>query len=201
MLMKGRGDCMTTREKQKLETKQKILSAITKLANVYGIENLKVRAICKEAEISIGTFYNYYDSIESILIDAIAHHQEITIQTLNALLMDENEIKNIESFLKHQVSTFRNVPYSLKKEVFRIFISHPEIKILEVNRTNYDLIYSMIERGQKKNQVSMDMQAEAMTRVVLKLLIGNCFVNCMRVENYDFSDQLVSEVMQIVRNK
>lgn len=190
---------MAVREKKKIETKRKILSAIGKLTEIHGIENLKVRDICKEADISIGTFYNYYDSIESILIDAIADHQDISVQRVNEMLTSEDEIENAKRLVKHFVGVYRNVPYSLKKEVFRIFIGHPEIKIMEVNRMNYDLINGIIQRGQDKQQISKIMDADSMTKLILKLIIGNCFVNCMRIENYDFSEQLVDEVMVILK--
>lgn len=190
---------MATREQQRLETKHKIINAISKLTAIHGIENLKVREICKEADISIGTFYNYYDSIESIIVDAISSYQETNIQTLKLLLNGDDEVRNIELFLRQQVSAFRNVPYSYKKEIFRVFIVHPEIKIVEVNRTNYDMINSMITRGQEKGQITLGMDADSMTKLILKVLIGNCFVNCMRPENYEFADQLVAEVMMIVK--
>lgn len=192
---------MATREQQRKETKHKIINAISKLTAIHGIENLKVREICKEADISIGTFYNYYDSIESIIVDAIASYQETNIQTLKLLLNNEDEIHNIELFLRQQVSAFRNVPYSYKKEIFRVFIVHPEIKIVEVNRTNYDMINAMIIRGQEKGQITTKMDADAMTKLILKVLIGNCFVNCMRPENYEFADQLVDEVMMIAKKR
>ena len=62
---------MNLREQQKIETKARIAKAVYDLSKIYGIENLKVREICKEADVSIGTFYNYYDTIQSIIIERI----------------------------------------------------------------------------------------------------------------------------------
>ena len=190
---------MNLREQQKIETKARIAKAVYDLSKIYGIENLKVREICKEADVSIGTFYNYYDTIQSIIIERIVEVDMERKSQLPSILIDDNEAVNMETYIRLQVENFRNVPTSLLKEVFRIFIFYPEVDVLKVNRTAFDIIYGMISRGQEKNQITKTMEANVMTKMILKLLIGNCFVNCMHNEIFDFSQTLVDEVNEIIR--
>lgn len=192
---------MNSRELQKQETKLRITEAVRKLSCIYGMENLKVRAICKEADISIGTFYNYYDSIESILVERIVESDRMMKKNIQGLLTNDDEIANIETYIRQQITDFRKVPSSLLKGIFHIFIYRPNFDILEVNRSAFDLMYGMISRGQEKGQIRKTMETSAMTKMILKLIIGNCFVNCMHSENYDFSDTLVDEVKEILRIK
>ena len=192
---------MNLREQQKIETKGRITKAVYELSKIYGIENLKVREICKEADVSIGTFYNYYDTIQSIIIERIVEIDVERKSELANILTDENELVNMEKYIRLQVEDVRRVPPSLLKEVFRIFIFYPEADVLKVNRTAFDIIHGMISRGQEKGQITKSMEAAPMTKLILKLLIGNCFVNCMHPEIFDFSQTLVDEVNGIIRIK
>ena len=193
--------CVNLREQQKIETKARIAKAVYDLSKIYGIENLKVREICKEADISIGTFYNYYDTIQSLIIERIVDVDVQRKSELANLLTDENEVVNMERYIRKQVEDFRSVPTSLLKEVFRIFIFYPEADVLKVNRTAFDIIHGMVSRGQEKGQITKTMEASKMTKLILKLIIGNCFVNCMHPEIFDFSQMLVDEVNEIIRIK
>lgn len=190
---------MNIREQQKIDTKARIVAAVEKLSEIYGIENLKVREICKEATVSIGTFYNYYDSIESLIIDRIVSNDAELKERLQGKMTDENELVNMETYIRFQVGCFRKLPTSLLKEVFRIFIYHPDMEILEVNRTAFDIIYGVIERGKEKGQINNKLETATMTKIVLKLIIGNCFMNCMHSENYDFTQTLVDEAIGVLK--
>ncbi len=190
---------MNQREKQKLETKERIATAVSSLSKVYGIENLKVRDICKAADISIGTFYNYYDTVESIVKDMVIENDATTKTKILEVIKDEDELKNLETMIRFRVSVFRGYPTSLVREIFSIFLNYPEMDILEVNRSAYDVLYDIITKGQEKGQITRTLTPELMSRMILKLVIGNYFVNSMHEENYDFADSLVEEVLSIAR--
>ena len=178
---------MGIREQQKAMTKKSIAAAVTRLSKEKGIENLKVREICQEANVSIGTFYNYYDTIESIVLDFIVENDKNLKEATKDLIVSDNELRNLEAYVRYSVIHFRNVPNSLLKAIMKVFIYYPEMEILAVNRATFDIVYGIISRGQEKGQMTTSKDASFLTKMIVKLIIGNCFVNVMHSENFDFT--------------
>lgn len=60
------------RAKQKADREQRILQAATALFRAVGYEGAKIEAIAAEAEVSIGTVYNYYENKGDLLVAIVA---------------------------------------------------------------------------------------------------------------------------------
>jgi AcrR family transcriptional regulator len=54
---------------QALESKNKIFNSAIELFNEFGFENVTIDNICKRAGVSIGLFYNYFDSKDQIIVE------------------------------------------------------------------------------------------------------------------------------------
>lgn len=60
---------MTNRQKKALETRDRIYdSAIAKFSE-KGLERTSIQEICRDAKVSIGSFYNHFDSKEDIIYE------------------------------------------------------------------------------------------------------------------------------------
>ena len=59
---------MGRRERKKLQSKQTIMAAAVKKFMVKGVRETSIADIMSEAELGIGTFYNYFESKESLLL-------------------------------------------------------------------------------------------------------------------------------------
>ncbi len=61
------GIVMGRRERKKLQSKQTILTAAVKQFMEKGVKETSIADIMSEAELGIGTFYNYFESKEALL--------------------------------------------------------------------------------------------------------------------------------------
>lgn len=61
-------DKMSLREKKKIETKNRIFEVSGKLFKEKGFENTTIDEITKEAGIAKGTFFNYFQTKESLIL-------------------------------------------------------------------------------------------------------------------------------------
>ena len=52
---------LTNRQVQALTTKNKIYNIAVELLEESRYENIKIENICKKAEVSVGSFYNYFE--------------------------------------------------------------------------------------------------------------------------------------------
>ena len=59
---------MGRRERKKLQSKQTILAAAVKKFMERGVKETSIADIMSEAELGIGTFYNYFESKEALLL-------------------------------------------------------------------------------------------------------------------------------------
>ena len=57
---------MTKRQLKSLKTKKKIYKTNLELCNKYGYDNVTIADICKAAGVSVGSFYNLFDSKDSL---------------------------------------------------------------------------------------------------------------------------------------
>ena len=60
-------DGITRRERKKIHSKQAIVKAAVKLFSNKGFQETSVADIMNEADLGIGTFYNYFESKDEIL--------------------------------------------------------------------------------------------------------------------------------------
>ena len=58
---------MTTRQKQAIESRRKLLEAATELFNEKGYQETGVQEICVHAGLSVGVFYHYFNSKQELL--------------------------------------------------------------------------------------------------------------------------------------
>ncbi|WP_259596222.1 TetR/AcrR family transcriptional regulator [Clostridium botulinum] len=60
---------LTKRQIQAINTKNKIYNIATNLMQKEGYDNITIQNICEKAEVSVGSFYHYFESKNDILIE------------------------------------------------------------------------------------------------------------------------------------
>ena len=80
---------MGRRERKKLQSKHTIMTAAVKKFMAKGVRETSIADIMNEAELGIGTFYNYFESKESLLLCLLEGIVDET-RRLAAQRMDEN---------------------------------------------------------------------------------------------------------------
>ncbi len=83
------GVVMGRRERKKLQSKHTILTAAVKQFMAKGVKETSIADIMGEAELGIGTFYNYFESKEALLLCLLDRIVEET-RRLADQRMDEN---------------------------------------------------------------------------------------------------------------
>lgn len=190
---------MAKRELQVAETKAKIMSAVRTLSMEKGITNIKVRDICQKANVSIGTYYHYFDSIESIFKNAIEEGNKYTENVIIPALIKEDELDNLKIYLLMQMESFQRGTINYLREVFRIYLYSESPFILDENSINYKTILRVIQQGQKKGQMNIRLNSEDYAKIALKLIIANCYCWCMQEGTFDATQVMIHEIISLVK--
>ncbi|MFH5836339.1 TetR/AcrR family transcriptional regulator [Proteiniclasticum sp. C24MP] len=85
---------MTKRQMKALETREKIYdSAIAKFSE-KGLERTSIQEICKDAKVSIGSFYNHFDSKEDIIYE-IFKKADMNFEQFRDVDVEKKGIRNL----------------------------------------------------------------------------------------------------------
>ena len=76
------------REKQKADKNRRILDAATSLFREVGYDAARIEDIAERAEVSVGTFYNYYQNKGDILVATVSMEVEEVLEAGEAILAD-----------------------------------------------------------------------------------------------------------------
>ena len=155
-----------------MTTKEKILKASLKLFNSYGIDQITVRDIAKEIEISHGNLCYHYPNTNEIIIALYANLTSEISAILDALEPDEN------IFRAHAESTYKIFKLLYVYKFF--FLNFIEItrRIKSIKKTHYQLIEA--RKGQIREFWQI-LRAQGVFRDDISLeqyefLITQCFI-------------------------
>jgi len=85
---------MTNRQKKALETKDKIYDAAMAKFSEKGLERTSIQEICRDAKVSIGSFYNHFDSKEEIIYE-IFRRADLNFEQFKDVDVEERGIRNL----------------------------------------------------------------------------------------------------------
>ena len=134
-------------EEMREEKKEIILNTALKLFADKGYHATSISAIAKEAGISKGLMYNYFESKESLLIKLYESYLEMFMEMINPNHDDEISNEEMEHFLKAMVDSMGTdseywklyIQMSLQKGVLQVI--DEKIEATEMIKNQLALIY------------------------------------------------------------
>lgn len=153
--------------------RQEIMDCIMEIVNKEGYESLTIRDICKKANISIGTFYHYFEEKSDILrvlfkgIDDFFENEVVG-------QFGEDSLKNILIFVKNYASYCVKSGVKINKEIATAPLNNMDKSYLSSNRSLSTIIHQVVLEGQDKEQITMKYSAQQIAQMVLVCMRGYC---------------------------
>lgn len=153
--------------------KKELFKEISELIQKEGIESLTVRKICKELNISTGSFYHYFPEkgdISRIMFSAIDSYFETEV--LHLFTKDEsfNLILFAESYGAFAVSN----GVDISRDISMAPLKYYDKNYLTEERIIFTILYDILERGLQKGDFTYEISTLEMTRMLMVLLRGYC---------------------------
>lgn len=162
-------EILTNRQKQAIATKNKIFDTTMRLGMDKGFEKLTVNEICREASISVGTFYHHFISIDAVIQEQYStYDQFIAVQLSNAPLHGSAKDRLWQLFsLKYDYVSIRGAQFIVRQ--FRgqfaqiensnqVFYNEDRI----THRTVIEILNYGIEQGEFCKNSDIQMLANAL---------------------------------------
>ncbi|EPR10339.1 TetR/AcrR family transcriptional regulator [Ruminiclostridium papyrosolvens] len=181
---------MTTRTKQAIASKNKIYKCGENLIRKYGFDAVTVEQIAKNAGVSVGTYYYYYESKMDLLREAF--------NKADKYFLEEVEGKLTETVCKKRIVEFFDIyaDYTLKDgiDVIKKFYTSENKMFIVDGRGMQNVLTNIIRAGQKNNEISNDSDPETLTKMLFVVARGIIFDWCL----YDGKTDLKVEMKQIM---
>ena len=156
------------RERKKIYSKKAIVDAAIKMFGIKGYQETTVADIMNEADLGIGTFYNYFESKEEILKYLLSEIIVETNHVYEALLKE----KKSAAKLLEEMFIFTAQMINTKRFVLPLFLTAankgalPKEHMHSKNGLTFKLIFSqIIQTGQNSGEFRKDIPAELITEM------------------------------------
>ena len=89
-----------SRKDQAIQTEQKIIQATLQLLEIKSFQKLQIKDICVQADVSIGSFYHYFDNKQGIIVKILDLYSEQFVKNINENTLSYSQEKIIFIFLE-----------------------------------------------------------------------------------------------------
>lgn len=160
---------LTKRETKKIQSKKTIVASATKLFIEKGLVETSIADIMKESKLGLGTFYNYFDSKETLLQDLLNQLAE-NIRTSFAVI---SQTKNSYTEILEAAVTETASLLDSNRFVLPLFIKAAD-KSAMPRESEHDsgaaplfkyIFDGIIKKGQENGEFRNDIPSEAVTEM------------------------------------
>ncbi|MGE5405045.1 MAG: TetR family transcriptional regulator [Candidatus Saccharibacteria bacterium] len=152
----------TPRQLQALATRQKIFEAAVKLFASEGYENVTIDAICEEAGVSKGSYYNHFTSKEHIIIQQFIN-VDVFFRDASHLLDSSTSsfVDRIHAIADFASDSITAVGYDTARAVYSALIMPGKKTSFAVseNLAVFPVLVEVVRQGQGNGEVRQDIDA------------------------------------------
>lgn len=174
-------------------TKEYVFNAAIQVMEKKGAENTTIRDICKRADISIGTFYNYFKTKNDIFYEIYKSADELFLNTVKKLLKDGTAEEKIISYFRHYAKL--NIDTGLEEAKL---LYNPTNQWFLKRRAMQEILSDIIKQGQDDGELTTRMTADEMVEFLFVLMRGVCYNWCISNGNYDLEEKMISYLKEIL---
>ena len=197
---------MSVREKQKRETKNKILKSGRTIFSKKGYQETTISEIANQVEIAEGTIYNYFDSKGEILITIFSNlffHEDYEFSEIEKSPAVKEEIVN---FLDFYFKPLKKIDNSLLREIFILHFRQKkegEFKAFEdIDRSIFQEIELYLRKLQKKKIIIADLNIDKWSDILYDVCYYNYSSYLMNPEKSfeEFFKELKEQVEYLINS-
>ncbi len=186
------------REKQKATRTQRILDVAFNLFRTVGYEAARIEDIAVGAELSVGTFYNYFQSKADVLLAMVTLEVEGVLASGERSLRQRH--KNVAGALDHLIGGYyANTFVYTTKEMWRVAMAQVTInsgtlfsrRYTELDQRLIQQVQACLRGLQQKGMAVEEIDTDAMGHMVFNNL-NMMFIECVR------SDTMTTDELRIL---
>ena len=184
----------TKRQEQARETKKRIYNSAIALMERKGFENITIADISKEANVSVGAFYHYFNSKNDILAEIFHQADEYfstqVVNSLGKVSVPEQIVEYFDHYAKFNQTSGVETTQQLFTPKIKFFIKE--------GRPMLEILRDLILEGQEKKEIHGDISAEELVRYLFVMARGVVFEWSLYDGNYDLEARMHNYMEKLV---
>lgn len=174
------------------DKKKKIVDTIACLVDENGLKNISIKQICKEADISIGTFYHYFESKDTIVYDMF--------EVLNEYFFDNEDFIRSQKTSKESAIFFAKSFGEFAEEWgyhANVLISSARVRKKLISIPDHDMwniLKSILEEAIEKGEISDVYDADFYTHSIKAIIRGSLLEWIYKKDDFNVTDTITKRV-------
>ena len=186
---------LTSRAQKAIVTKNKIYECGIQLIKEYGFDEVTIEKIAKEAGVSVGTYYYYFESKLELFRETFNRADEYFITQVSESLKGLGTKQKILMFFD------KYALFNLKdgiKMIKRLYTSENKLFTVE-GRQMQKLFTMIIIEGKDSRCISIDKTSEELTSIFFMVARGVVFEWCLHDGNIELREVMKSAIETVIR--
>lgn len=186
---------LTKRQIQAQNTHDKIYNIAIELIESKGFENITVAEICEAANVSIGSFYNYFKSKHDILDNIFRLADDYFLNVVSHNLKEGSSHEKIIKFFHYYGDYNLDRGIDFVKQLY----TGKNNLFATKGRPMQAVLQSIIEEGQSTGEISINMTSEEIVRFLFIAIRGVVYDWCLHDGEYDLLSAIDNYVILLVK--
>lgn len=163
---------LTNRQIQNLKTRQNIVDSANRCFIRQGMNQTLITDICKEAQVSVGTFYHHFKNKEDLIISQFKIFDMGFLKVAKELIEDENAMQSLVRFSRFFSRDALNSDNILSIEYLKARVALTMEQLLPKNRPYFIILCTVIHNGQKRKQIRNDLSPITISSLIMTVTRG-----------------------------
>ena len=166
------GEVILSAKAQK--TREHLLETSLEMMKKVGYQNVTVRDICAQADVSVGTFYSYYPSKTDIFLDIYKRADDYFAETVAVKIEGDNAKDRIVDFFGYYAQLNVDTGVDLLKILF-----NPENSWFIKKRPMQRVLAEIVSAGYARKELSDKVKEADVVDYLFTIARGCCYNWCI----------------------
>lgn len=183
------------------ELHQRIYDAALALFRRKGVAGATIREIAREADVGVGTFFNYFSSKEDVLAELGSQRQQrLEARATDPAMVGQPTLTRIEDIMRALVEGMEEEPL-LTRAIVRAALASPSLFHGERARfvALVALLAGILREGQARGEVAADCDAEVAAQLLISTYVTITLDWTEGAEHYALLPTLLAHVATLWR--
>lgn len=185
---------LTPRQKRAIMIKKKIFDTTINLIEELDFDKVTIRRICKDADVSSATFYQYFDSKQDILFKVYQDADMLFDGTGILNRNDLNSSEKIKELIKIQMAIGKDINFDAIKQIYTYHIHSDNDYFFSEKRSLFISLNEVIKEGQNNKELIDDFSSTEIAWKMLRFIRGIIFDWIIRNGCYDLEEIAINEL-------
>ena len=159
---------LTMRQKQAIETRERIYNTAFRLMTENGFDNITVDQICSESGVAKGSFYHYFKSKDDIVIETYKIVDQQYSDEVRELPEEMGSCDKILATVGFQAKYAEKKGVAFVRQIYKSQLDSGTDFFISEERPYFKILRITIEEGIKRGEIKSEFSAIEITRWIIR---------------------------------